>query len=157
MYKIIKIKFKDMREFFMDNTYDCLKIENQLCFPLYAAAKEITRNYKEFLDPLDLTYTQYITMMLLWEKKEVTSKEIGKKLFLDSGTLTPVLKKLEQKGYITRCRKSEDERNLLLTITDSGLELQEKAKVIPTQMIKNVKLTKDETETLYKLLYKILS
>ena len=88
-----------------------LKLENQLCFPLYACSKEIVRRYKPFLDPLDLTYTQYITMMVLWEKKAVTVKELGEKLYLDSGTLTPVLKKLESKGYLTRERSGKDEQN----------------------------------------------
>lgn len=141
----------------MENMYECLKIDNQLCFPLYAAAKEVTRAYKEYLEPLDLTYTQYITMMLLWEKKEITSKELGQKLFLDSGTLSPVLKKLEIKGYISRNRLLNDERNLILKITKSGLLLQEKAKDIPFEMMKKINLTIEEAESLYKILYKILS
>ena len=102
----------------MDNSkYDTLRLENQLCFPLYAASREIIKNYKPFLDELDLTYTQYITLMLLWENKTMRVKEIGEMLYLDSGTLTPLLKKLECKGLITRARSIEDERNLNVTIT----------------------------------------
>ncbi len=96
--------------------YDSLKLENQLCFPLYACSKEITRRYKPFLSKLDLTYTQYITMMVLWETRELSVKELGDKLFLDSGTLTPLLKKLESKGYLTRNRSVKDERNLIIKI-----------------------------------------
>ena len=97
--------------------YEQLKLENQLCFPLYAAAKEVVRKYKPFLDELDLTYTQYIAMMVLWEHESMNVKELGSKLYLDSGTLTPLLKKLEAKGYISRCRCKEDERNLIIQIT----------------------------------------
>ena len=92
--------------------YDVLKLENQICFPLYACSKEIVRKYKPFLDEIDLTYTQYITMMVMWEHKEMSVKDLGEYLYLDSGTLTPVLKKLEQKGYVTRARDVQDERVL---------------------------------------------
>ena len=92
--------------------FDCLKLENQLCFPLYACSKEIVKKYKPFLDKIDLTYTQYITMIVMWEKREINVKELGNCLYLDSGTLTPLLKKLEQKGYVTRQRSEKDERNL---------------------------------------------
>ncbi len=141
----------------MDKIHECLKIENQLCFPLYAASKELIKSYKTFLAPLDLTYTQYITMMLIWEHKELTSKEIGNRLLLDSGTLTPVLKKLEAKKYITRNRQSEDERNLLVKITEEGENLQELAKVIPVEMVKSSALTDEEIATLYRLLYKLFT
>ena len=96
----------------MADKYDSLKLENQLCFPLYACSKEIVRRYKVYLDKLDLTYTQYIVMMVMWEDKELNVKELGDKLFLDSGTLTPVLKKLESKGYVTRERSKIDERTI---------------------------------------------
>ena len=99
---------------------DPLKLENQLCFPLYACAREVVKRYKPFLDAIDLTYTQYVTMMVLWEKPVITSKEIGEKLRLDSGTLTPVLKKLAEKGLVTRCRSEDDERNLTVALTDEG-------------------------------------
>ena len=107
--------------------YEQLKLENQLCFPLYAAAKEVVRKYKPVLDKLDLTYTQYITMMVLWEKEELNVKELGSLFYLDSGTLTPLLKKLEAKGYITRTRCKEDERNLIIQITEKGDALKEQA------------------------------
>ena len=104
-----------------DTQYEALKLENQLCFPLYACAREVVKKYKPFLDDIDLTYTQYVTMMVLWEKPSVTSKEIGERLHLDSGTLTPVIKKLAEKGLVTRARSAEDERNLVVALTDAGL------------------------------------
>ena len=104
----------------MSNKYDRLKLANQLCFPLYAASKEIVRHYKPFLDELDMTYTQYIAMMVLWEHKEVTVKELGQYLYLDSGTLTPLLKTMEKKGWVERNRSKEDERVLNVTITEQG-------------------------------------
>ena len=137
--------------------YDSLKLDNQLCFPLYACSKEIIRKYKPFLDELDLTYTQYITMMVMWEKKSVNVKMLGECLFLDSGTLTPVLKKLESKGYITRERSEKDERNLVVSITDSGMKLRDKAVTIPSKVGSCVKLTEEEAKVLYNLLHKIIS
>ena len=137
--------------------YDNLKLENQLCFPLYACSKEIIKKYKPYLDKLDLTYTQYITMMVLWDKKKINVKELGKYLFLDSGTLTPVLKKLEQKGYIERNRNKEDERNLIISITKLGIELRDKVKDIPNNISKCVDLEQTESVQLYKLLYKVLN
>ena len=136
--------------------YESLKIENQLCFPLYACSKEIIRHYKPFLDAIDLTYTQYITMMILWEEKTVTVKELGSRLYLDSGTLTTVLKKLESKGFIERKRSEKDERNLNVNITESGEQLREQALDVPKQMACCVKLEKDEAAELYRLLYKLL-
>ncbi len=136
--------------------YDCLKLENQICFPLYACAKEIVRKYKPFLDKLDLTYTQYITMLILWEKKQSNVKELGKKLYLDSGTLTPLLKKLESKGYISRQRSERDERNLIVTITDDGMKLRERALEVPSKMEKCVCLDKEQSVMLYKMLYQVL-
>ena len=103
------------------------KLENQLCFPLYVCAKEMVRRYKPLLDGLDLTYTQYITMMVLWQQSPMGVKALGEHLYLDSGTLTPVLKKLEQKGYLTRHRSEEDERNLLVCLTPEGAALAEQA------------------------------
>ena len=139
------------------NNYDSLKLENQLCFPLYACSKEIIRAYKPFLDKVDLTYTQYITMMVLWDKKEMNVKSLGEYLYLDSGTLTPVLKKLESKGYITRERSEKDERNLVVSITDSGMKLRDKAVTIPSKVGSCVKLTEEEAKVLYNLLHKIIS
>lgn len=140
----------------MSDRYDCLRISNQLCFPLYACSKEIVKRYKPYLDPLDLTYTQYITMMVLWEEKEITVKALGDKLFLDSGTLTPVLKKLEQKGYVKRSRSKDDERNLIITLTKDGEELKKQASQIPAKMGKCMQLASEEGQQLYSLLYKIL-
>lgn len=136
--------------------YDSLKLENQICFPLYACSREIIKRYKPFLDEIDLTYTQYITMMVLWEKKSVTVKELGSSLYLDSGTLTPLLKKLEQKGYLTRRRSEEDERNLNVTITEAGEELKKRAVLIPERMSDCVALEPEEAKELYRLLYKVL-
>lgn len=138
------------------NKYDNLKLENQLCFPLYACSKEIVRRYKPFLDELELTYTQYITMMVLWEKKETNVKELGNCLYLDSGTLTPVLKKLEAKGYIRRERSKEDERNLLVSITEEGEMLRDRAVEVPEKIYQCVHLKPEEAEQLYRLLYKAL-
>jgi len=140
----------------MGDKFDCLKISNQLCFPLYACSKEIVKRYKPYLDPLDLTYTQYITMMVVWEEKEITVKALGEKLFLDSGTLTPVLKKLEQKGFVKRIRSKDDERNLIITLTSEGEALKKQASTIPAKMGKCVCLTAEESEQLYAILYKIL-
>ncbi len=139
-----------------EEKYESLKLGNQLCFPLYACSKEIIRKYKPYLDDIDLTYTQYITMMVLWEKNTVNVKTLGECLYLDSGTLTPVLKKLESKGYITRVRSSEDERNLVVSITDEGMALRDKALSIPDAMGSCVQLTAEEAGVLYKLLYKII-
>ncbi len=135
---------------------DKLKLENQLCFPLYAASKEIIRKYRPFLEEIDLTYTQYITMMVMWDKKEIDVKSLGSMLFLDSGTLTPVLKKLEQKDYVTRKRSKDDERVLIVTITKNGEKLKEKAKDIPEKMSSCIALDEKEAMLLYKTLYKVL-
>ena len=118
----------------MNEQYDSLKLENQLCFPLYASAKEIVRRYKPFLNELDLTYTQYLVMMVLWERKQMNVKRLGEFLYLDSGTLTPVLKKLETKKYVQRTRDKKDERSLCVTITREGEELRNKAADIPQKM-----------------------
>ncbi|MBR1376426.1 MAG: MarR family transcriptional regulator [Bacilli bacterium] len=138
------------------NEYDCLKLESQLCFPLYASSRIIIKKYKPLLDKLDLTYTQYIAMMVLWEVKEINVKELGKKLYLDSGTLTPLLKTMENKGYISRVRSTSDERNLNICLTSKGEKLKEEAKKIPLEMGKCINLTPKESLELYKLLYKIL-
>lgn len=139
-----------------EEKYDALKIQNQLCFPLYACAREVVKRYTPFLDEIDLTYTQYIVMMVLWEKRSVTVKELGNTLFLDSGTLTPLLKKLEAKGFISRKRSEADERNLIVTITPEGEDLREKAVEIPGKMSQCVALEPEEAMTLYQILYKLL-
>lgn len=139
-----------------NNDYDCLKLENQLCFPLYVCSKEVIRRYKPYLDELGLTYTQYIAMMVMWEKKEVTVKELGKCLYLDSGTLTPVLKKLEEKNYVVRNRSKEDERNLIVSITQQGEALKEQATQISVNLSACVNVEPQEAQQLYQLLYKLL-
>lgn len=137
--------------------FEQLKLESQLSFPLYAAAKEMVRKYKPYLDKLDLTYTQYLTMLVLWEKKKLNVKELGSKLYLDSGTLTPLLKKLEAKGYVSRKRSQEDERNLMICITPRGDELKEKAAQMRDKMAEKWNnLSQEEIRTIYSLLYKLL-
>lgn len=139
-----------------DSRYDSLKLENQICFPLYAASKELIKQYKPFLDEIGLTYTQYIAMMLLWESKTLTVKEMGERLYLDSGTLTPLLKKLEAKGLVTRTRSTRDERNLNVTITEDGELLRERAVSVPEKIARCSQLTPEEAMTLYRILYKML-
>lgn len=140
----------------MSDKYDVLKLDNQLCFPLYAVSKEIVRRYTPFLNEIDLTYTQYIVMMVMWEHKEMSVKELGKKLFLDSGTLTPLLKNLEKKGLVTRERSKTDERFLVVSITDAGMELREKAVDIPMKLGKCISLDEQEAVQLYTIVRKLL-
>lgn len=140
----------------MEKNYDMLKLENQLCFPLYACSREIVKKYHPHLDEIGLTYTQYIVMMVMWDKKRLSVKELGEKLYLDSGTLTPVLKSLESKGFVTRKRSSEDERVLIVEITDGGEALKERAAEIPPKIACCVTLTPEEAAELHRMLYKIL-
>ena len=133
-----------------------LKLENQLCFPLYACAKEIVRRYTPLLEPLGLTYTQYIAMMVMWEHKSISIKDMGKLLFLDSGTLTPMLKKMEKAGWIQRKRSEIDERMVIITITDRGEALHDMAAEIPAKMAGCVTLENDEALQLYSLLHKLM-
>lgn len=137
--------------------YGMLRLERQLCFPLYACSKEVIRRYKPFLDPLKLTYTQYIALMVLWEMESTTVKDLGERLYLDSGTLTPVLKKLEAKHYIQRHRSEQDERSVIITLTEEGRALREKASVVPRQMSACVALSPEERLQLYGLLQKMLA
>lgn len=136
--------------------FDQLKLENQLCFPLYACAKEVVKQYKPYLDEVELTYTQYITMMALWEHGSVNVKTLGEHLYLDSGTLTPLLKKLEQHGLIQRERSGEDERNVVVRLTPAGTALEARAAEIPQKIRRCLSLSEQESETLYHLLYKVL-
>ena len=136
--------------------YAPLRLQNQLCFPLYAASREVIRHYRPFLEALDLTYTQYITMMVVWETETISVKELGHRLFLDSGTLTPVLKSLENKGYVNRHRSPEDERVLLVELTEAGAALQDQALAVPEQIASCVPLEPEEAIALYQLLYKLL-
>ncbi|MBQ9080133.1 MAG: MarR family transcriptional regulator [Clostridia bacterium] len=141
----------------MDNSkYDGLKLENQLCFPLYAASRVIIKQYHPHLEALGLTYTQYIAMMVFWEKGTISVKELCKLLFLDSGTLTSVLKSLETKGYIRRYRYDKDERVLMIDITDEGNALRERALEIPEKISSCVSLKPEQALQLYKLLYQVL-
>lgn len=136
--------------------YDVLKLENQVCFPLYACAKEVVRRYKPYLDELELTYTQYITMMVMWEKKSMNVKELGQCLYLDSGTMTPVLKALEKKGYVVRNRSKEDERVVIVEITEVGMALRDQAVEIPIKLGSCISVPPEDMKRLYELLYQIL-
>ena len=137
--------------------YESLKLDNQLCFPLYAAGKEVVRKYHALLDELGLTYTQYITLMVLWETDGVSVKDLGGRLLLDSGTLTPLLKSLEKKGFVTRRRGDADERMVFVYLTEEGLALRDRAVGIPPRIAECVNLTRDEAKTLYSLLNKLIS
>ena len=134
---------------------DMLLLDNQLCFPLYAAAKEVVRRYTPFLAPFDLTYTQYIAMMVLWEKKTVSVNELGKQLMLDSGTLTPLLRKLEDKNYLFREKSTKDGRQLIVSLTPEGASLKDKMVVVPQKMGTCVHLSPEETTELKRLLKKV--
>lgn len=140
----------------MADKYDAIRLKNQLCFPLYVCSKEIVKAYKPYLDELNLTYTQYITMMVMWEHKELKVKEVGEYLYLDSSTLTPLLKRLEEKGYVTRRRSSEDERDLIVTITDSGEALKEKAVTVPAKLSACVNLDPQKVQELHGLLGEVI-
>lgn len=136
--------------------YDVLKLENQICFPLYACAKEVVRSYKPYLDAFDLTYTQYIAMMVMWEKRSLSVKDLGKCLYLDSGTLTPLLKTLEKKGYVKRTRSEEDERVLVVAVTEEGMALRDKVLDVPLRVGSCLGVSPEDAQTLYQLLYKVL-
>ncbi|MBR3272207.1 MAG: MarR family transcriptional regulator [Clostridia bacterium] len=140
----------------MEQPFDPLRLEAQLCFPLYAASREVIKQYYPFLEQLDLTYTQYVTMMVVWEEKRLTAGALGKRLFLDSGTLTPVLKALEKKGYLTRTRSKEDERVLLVELTEAGEALKAKAAEVPHKVGACIPLDPDDAKELYRLLYTLL-
>ena len=140
----------------MTDRYEALKLSNQLCFPLYAVSKEIVKKYTPFLDKIGLTYTQYIAMMVLWEEKEITVKELGKQLFLDSGTITPVLKALEKKGLVKRTRSDVDERVVNASLTEAGLALREQAVEIPAQIGSCMPLTPEDAAALYRILHTMM-
>ena len=136
---------------------EALRLENQLCFPLYAAARRVTGMYTPHLKALGLTYTQYVVMLVLWERDGLSVSEIGQRLLLDSGTLTPLLKKLESKGYISRKRSAEDGRSLVLGLTPEGAALKDDALPIPAQIGTCLGLSGDEAKTLYSLIGTILT
>ena len=135
---------------------DMLKLENQLCFPLYACAREVVKQYKPFLDEIGLTYTQYIAMMVLWEKRQVSVKALGEALYLDSGTLTPLLKKMQAAGLVSRRRDEADERSVLVAPTAEGDALKLRAQEIPGKIMHCIPLSQDDAKTLYRLLYQVL-
>lgn len=137
--------------------YDSLLLKNQLCFPTYAVANKITRKYQPLLEKIDLTYTQYIAMMVMWEKHEVNEKELCKALFLKTNTLAPLLRRLKEKGFININKDKEDKRNLVISLTNKGEKLKEKAIDVPTSIAKEFNLTEEEAIFLYKILYKILN
>ena len=140
----------------MNDTYAALRLRNQLCFPLYAVSNMITRKYNPLLDKLDLTYTQYIVMMVLWEEKQVNEKFLCEALCLKSNTVTPLLKKLHAKGYIEKSKDSSDERNLVITLTEAGEALQDKALCVPESIAQEFRITPEEAMTLYQILYKMI-
>ncbi len=141
----------------MEDKYEPIRLRNQLCFPLYAVANKIIRSYKPLLDELDLTYTQYIVMMVLWEKENINEKVLVETLHLKSNTLAPLLKKLANKGYIVISKDPDDERNLRIALTKEGSLLKDRAVKVPEMIAASIKLTPDEAYTLYQLLYKILT
>ncbi len=140
----------------MDDKYAALRLKNQLCFPLYAVSNMMTRKYKPLLDDLDLTYTQYIVMMVLWEQKQVNEKFLCEALCLKSNTITPLLKKLEAKGFIEKAKDRNDERNIVITLTESGEKLQDRALCVPEAIAREFHLVPEETAALYRILYKML-
>ena len=135
---------------------EAMKLDHQLCFPLYAAARNVTGLYTPWLKPLGLTYTQYIVLLVLWEQDGVSVTEIGEKLMLDNGTLSPLLKKMEQAGYVARRRCREDDRVVEITLTEAGKALQEKAKDIPRNVAGCIELPPEKALELYTLLYELL-
>ncbi len=137
--------------------YDVLKLDNQLCFPIYVASREIIQGYNQYFGDLDITYPQYLVLMVLWEEDEISVNNIGKRLHLDSGTLTPLLKRMESKGLIVRNRCKADERTVKISLTDKGKELKQKAVKIPPQLAADLALTQEEAEMLKKLIYKLIN
>ena len=137
-------------------TEETLKLDNQLCFSLYATSKEIIRRYKPLLDKFDITYTQYITLLVLWEQDGLLVKTLGERLYLDSGTLSPLLVTLEKKGFVLRARSKEDERVVTVSLTEEGRALEEKAKDIPLAVGTCLPVTPKESAELYRLLYRLL-
>lgn len=139
----------------MDNN-EILKLDNQICFAFYACSREITKLYRPMLEKIDLTYTQYVTMLALWEQDRVTVTALGNKLYLDSGTLTPLLKKLEAAGHLTRTRDRNDERSVLVELTEQGRALKEQAIDIPSQLACKLDSTPGEGDALLELMHQFL-
>ncbi|MBQ3405134.1 MAG: MarR family transcriptional regulator [Oscillospiraceae bacterium] len=141
----------------MSDEYEALKLENQLCFPLYAAARAMTRAYYPYLSKLNLTYTQYIAMMVLWEREQCSIKDLSEKLYLDTGTITPLLKSMEQKGFVRRRRSEKDERSVTVSLTDAGWALRDKALSVPAKLSECIIFQREDAEQLYTLLYRLLN
>lgn len=139
-----------------DNKYDTIKISSQLCFPLYVCAKDIVRRYTPYLNKINLTYTQYVVMMAMWEHRKLNITDLGNYVHLDSGALTPLLKKLENKGYILREKSRIDERSKIISITKKGLSLRDEAVNIHKKMGRSINISKEEFDLLYSLLYKVI-
>jgi len=144
------------REPMDEQNYDCLKLDRQLCFHMYASSRAVIKSYKPLLDEIGLTYTQYMAMIVLWEHRTVTVKEMGQRLLLDSGTLTPLLKKLEEKGLVSRRRSAADERNLIVTLTEKGLALREAAAEIPERMRLRMTMSDEDSAEVRRLARKVL-
>lgn len=136
--------------------YDSLKLENQLCFRLYASSREVIKKYKPILDEYNLTYTQYLTMLVLWEEEKVTVKGIGQKLHLDSGTLTPLIKKLEKMNLVMKYRSADDDRVVIVELTEEGKELKEKMVDVPKKAFCSLGLEKEDVIKLRKNLDDLL-
>ena len=141
----------------MEEKFDALLLKNQLCFPIYAVANKIIRRYQPLLKKLDLTYTQYITMMVMWEKKQINEKVLVETLYLQSNTLSPLLKKLQQKGYIEICKDEKDKRNLIIKLTQKGADLKKEAVDVPKTLAQTSNLTLEEAMAFRKTLYKLLN
>ena len=137
--------------------YDLLLLKNQLCFPTYAAANKIIRRYQPLLKELDLTYTQYVVMMVMWEKEVVNDKDLVNSLYLQANTLAPLLKKLKQKGYIDINKGNKDKRNIVISLTKEGKELKDKAVNVPLALAQEPWLTVEEAKEYRRLLYKIIN
>ena len=140
----------------MAEVFDPLKLENQLCFPLYAASRALIRQYHPYLSALDLTYTQYVAMMVLWESAPLSIKELGERICLDTGTLTPLLKTMEQKGLILRRRSEADERSVIVSLTEKGAALHKDALSVPAQVGGCIRMDVSRAQQLYELLYELL-
>lgn len=138
-------------------SHETLKLDNQICFALYASSKEIIKKYKPLLDPLGITYTQYIVLLVLWEEDNITVKHLGERLLLDSGTLTPLLKRLETQNLLKRTRSASDERNVYVSLTKEGIELKKAAVEIPEKLFCSSSLSNEDAIALHKLLYKVIS
>lgn len=140
----------------MSEKYEALKLDNQLCFPLYTASRLVIQRYQPMLKDLDITYPQYLVLMVLWEKDEVNLSTIAEKLQLQSNTLTPLLKRLQQRGFLERKRSETDERNIVITLTEKGKKLKDQACDVPGLLAEQIPLSMEEAKELYRLLYKMI-